>query len=228
MAYNRFDPNNPAPPTVPVEPLAPLLPENTYNRFNSEGTPPPVEVVHEYIDDENEAVYNRFGIVEEPLNIPDPDAINKPNDLKHASDTIRDMALESLCDLGGYDPDTVKKNWLDNGVLTPNIVEDEPTLAEQLSELAKSIVYKVEIVSSGGQVCMGPGWSSILFAIVHRGNLDVTAGIDANRFKWTRVSNNDFSDAAWNAAHFGGTKTITITHEDAVLRSTFKCEIMEV
>jgi hypothetical protein len=101
------------------------------------------------------------------------------------------------------------------------------TLPERLTEIESNVTYKVDIISSGGMVCSGDGWASTLVAVVYRGTENVTELIDANRFRWTRTSRDAASDTFWNTSHFGGTKSIIVTHADAVLKSTFKCEIME-
>ena len=101
------------------------------------------------------------------------------------------------------------------------------TLPEKLTEIENNVTYKVDIISSGGMVCNSEDWTSTLAAIVYQGKNDVTAALDASRFKWTRASRDILSDEAWNTAHFGGTKSISISHADAVLKSTFKCEILE-
>jgi hypothetical protein len=59
-----------------------------------------------------------------------------------------------------------------------------------------------------------------------RGAVDVTDETDANRFKWTRTSNDIDSDTAWNNENAGGTKSIIITNEDVSTRATFNCEVM--
>ncbi|MHB1453385.1 MAG: phage tail spike protein [Saccharofermentanales bacterium] len=101
------------------------------------------------------------------------------------------------------------------------------TLPEKLTEIESNVTYKVEIISSGGMVCSSDTWVSTLTATVYQGKNDVTAALDASRFKWTRTSRDAAGDEAWNIAHFGGTKSIQISHADAVLKSTFKCEIFE-
>lgn len=101
------------------------------------------------------------------------------------------------------------------------------TLPEKLTEIENNVTYKVDIISSGGMVCTSDGWTSTLTAIVYRGSVNVTDITNASRFKWTRSSHDPPSDILWNTTHFGGTKSISITHADAILKSTFKCEILE-
>ena len=44
---------------------------------------------------------------------------------------------------------------------------------------------------------------------------------------WTRVSDNPEDDKAWNAAHYGGRKSIDITADDVQVRATFFCDLID-
>ncbi|WP_341349963.1 phage tail protein [Clostridium sartagoforme] len=95
------------------------------------------------------------------------------------------------------------------------------------NELKTNINYDVEIISVNGNIFKNGEISTKLIAIVRKGKEDITDTIDANRFRWTRVSNDSAGDVAWNNAHFGGTKEVTITKDDVNVRATFNCEILE-
>lgn len=86
-------------------------------------------------------------------------------------------------------------------------------------------VYKVEILSSLGNVFKNGVIQTTLRAVVYEGDDDVTASIDANRFRWVRASNDPAGDITWNAAHFGGAKEIEITRDDVTYLATFQCAI---
>ena len=88
-------------------------------------------------------------------------------------------------------------------------------------------VYKVEIVSERGIVFKNGIIQTTLQAIVYEGDDEVTESLDANQFRWTRISDDPAGDAIWNAAHFGGVKEIEVTREDVSHRATFRCEIMK-
>ena len=45
--------------------------------------------------------------------------------------------------------------------------------------------------------------------------------------KGSFFSDDAAADAAWNAAHFGGTKTIEITRDDVNVRATFFCDLID-
>lgn len=95
------------------------------------------------------------------------------------------------------------------------------------NELKKEINYDVEIISTNGNIFKNGQISTILMAIVRKGTEDITDTIDANRFRWSRVSDDSEGDKAWNNKNFGGSKQITITRDDVFHRATFNCEILE-
>lgn len=97
----------------------------------------------------------------------------------------------------------------------------------QVDEIADNIVYKLDIISSNGQIFKNGVISTTLMARVYHGSTDVTDSIDANRFRWKRISLDSAGDTAWNTAHFGGTKNIVVTNSDVMHRATFNCEILE-
>lgn len=85
--------------------------------------------------------------------------------------------------------------------------------------------YRVEIFSTDGNVFKNGSVQTILQANLFKGDSDITDEIDANCFKWERVSEDNSGDIIWNAAHFGGTKTITVTKDDINKRATFSCSV---
>lgn len=95
-----------------------------------------------------------------------------------------------------------------------------------VDEIKSNVVYKVDLISTRGNICTSDDWTSRLIARVYHGKTDITDEIDAARFKWTRTSTDPDKDTAWNVSHAGGQKEITISHEDAKVKSTFTCEIL--
>ena len=95
------------------------------------------------------------------------------------------------------------------------------------AELENDIVYKVEIISSNGVIFKNGQINTVLNAKVYRGTQDITNTIPATRFKWTRISNDPVADEAWNTAHSTGTKSITITSNDVISKSTFQVNILD-
>jgi len=101
-------------------------------------------------------------------------------------------------------------------------------LDEDITDAMNNIVYKVEIISSNGNVFKNGAFSTILEAKVYRGAIDVTDTMDASRFRWKRISSDIDGDNSWNTSHFGGAKQITITPADIYVRATFNCEILDL
>jgi hypothetical protein len=83
-------------------------------------------------------------------------------------------------------------------------------------------------VSSNGNIFKNGDINTVLSAIVYSGTTDVTDDYDTNAFVWTRVSADSTADAEWNAAHYGGTKQITISPSDVRVRATFFCDLVDV
>jgi len=86
--------------------------------------------------------------------------------------------------------------------------------------------YRVELISTDGLIFKNGIVSTTILANVFKGQKDVTDSIDANYFRWTRVSENPTEDEIWNNEHFGGTKYITLDIKDVFKRSSFFCEIL--
>ena len=124
----------------------------------------------------------------------------------------------------GYDPSTKE---------TPSGAQGKANAAASAAEQAAKdytdthITYKVDIFSTGGLVFKNGVISTTLIARVYRGKDDITDLIDANHFRWTRVSDDPAGDAVWNDANYGGTKQIVVTQDDVFARATFVCEILE-
>lgn len=96
------------------------------------------------------------------------------------------------------------------------------------ADIANQIVFKVEIISSNGNVFKNGQIETTLSAFVYHGANDVTSTIDANRFRWTRYSLDVDGDAIWNASNFGGTKQIVVTPSDISVRACFNCTILDI
>lgn len=88
-------------------------------------------------------------------------------------------------------------------------------------------MYRVEIISSNGNIFKNGAISTTLYAKVYSWDEDITDMIDASKFRWTRISNDTIGDNAWNTSNFGGAKQITLTPADVYVRATFDCEILE-
>jgi hypothetical protein len=85
--------------------------------------------------------------------------------------------------------------------------------------------YHVEISSSQGLQFKNGIIETVLTARVYKGGVDVTESLDANAFRWMRMSDDSESDDVWNAEHFGGAKSVSITKNDILKRATFSCSV---
>ena len=84
----------------------------------------------------------------------------------------------------------------------------------------------VDIFSTNGNIFKNDAINTTLIVRVYKGTEDITDTIDANRFKWTRVSSDAEGDILWNNANFGGTKEVNITSGDVNNRATFNVTII--
>ena len=85
--------------------------------------------------------------------------------------------------------------------------------------------YRVEIVSSNGNIFKNGNISTVLSARVYNNEEDVTDTINASAFKWTKINSDGSLDTAWNTQHAGGTKTIKITSDDVYMKASFTCDV---
>lgn len=84
------------------------------------------------------------------------------------------------------------------------------------------------VKSSNGLLFKNGVIQTTLNAIVYRGKNDITASLDANQFRWTKILSDGTLDEDWNNRHAGGTKSITVTANDIYRRATFNCEIIKI
>lgn len=89
----------------------------------------------------------------------------------------------------------------------------------------EDIAYKVEILASNGFIFTNGQVSTELFARVFKGKDDITDQLDASKFIWKRISEQQEEDDIWNKLHGVGVKSILITKADVYKRATFSCEI---
>ncbi|MDU2025054.1 MAG: hypothetical protein E6729_05790, partial [Finegoldia magna] len=88
--------------------------------------------------------------------------------------------------------------------------------------------YNVELLSSNGLLFKNGVISTIIRAVVFKGDEDVTDLLDANQFKWKKTNGDGTPDEVWNAIHASGTKSVTIRTDDVNKRATFSCDIVEI
>lgn len=88
-----------------------------------------------------------------------------------------------------------------------------------------SIPYKVELLSTEGNIFTNGRVSTILKATVYKGVEDVTHLLHSFQFVWERSSDDKPGDVYWNSQHTNLGSEITITGEDVDNRATFFCKI---
>jgi len=105
------------------------------------------------------------------------------------------------------------------------VVQDEISLTKVANGESP---YNVELLSSNGLLFKNGVISTVIHAVVFRGDENVTDLLDANQFRWTKTLSDGTPDVDWNNRHAGGTKSITVTASDIYRRATFNCEIIKI
>lgn len=90
--------------------------------------------------------------------------------------------------------------------------------------------YRVEMISTQGNIIKDKQFSTTLKAIVYEDNQDVTAIKNKKYFKWARFSGSteqdQIADAEWNLKWAEGAKEIPITHEDVNRNAMFQVQFV--
>lgn len=97
----------------------------------------------------------------------------------------------------------------------------------RIDEINEQKMYRLVITSSNGNIFKNGNIQTTLTATVFSWDENITDTLDPNQFVWTRVSDDAEADAEWNAAHYGGTKSIEITSADVDVRATFFCDLID-
>ena len=122
-----------------------------------------------------------------------------------------------------------KNVWLpdENGNLVP-LPDWVGTKPGQGNQPAKQ--YRVEMISTQGNIIKDKQFNTILKAILYEDNEDVTALKDKKYFKWARFSGSterdQIADAEWNLKWANGAKEIPITHEDINRNAMFQVKFV--
>lgn len=98
---------------------------------------------------------------------------------------------------------------------------------DRITEIEDKKMYRLVITSSNGNIFKNGDISTVLTATVFSWDENITDTLDSNQFIWTRISDDAEDDKRWNDAHYGGTKSITITNEDVKVRATFCCDLID-
>ena len=100
-------------------------------------------------------------------------------------------------------------------------------VSDRVDEIEEQKMFRLVISSSNGSIFKNGIINTTLSATVFSWDENITDTLDPNQFIWTRVSDDAESDALWNNAHFGGTKSIDITSDDVRVRATFFCDLID-
>lgn len=90
--------------------------------------------------------------------------------------------------------------------------------------------YRVEMLSTQGNIIKDKNFTTTLRAIVYEDNVDVTAKKDKKYFKWARFSGStekdQIADAEWNLKWAAGAKEIPITADDVNRNAMFQVQFV--
>lgn len=100
-------------------------------------------------------------------------------------------------------------------------------VSDRVEDIEDQKMYRLVITSSNGNIFKNNEIHTTLSAMVFSWDENITDTLDPNQFIWTRVSDDEEADEEWNAAHFGGTKSIEITTADVNVRATFFCDLID-
>lgn len=90
--------------------------------------------------------------------------------------------------------------------------------------------YRVEMLSTQGNIIKDKNFTTTLRAIVYEDNVDVTDKKDKKYFKWARFSGatekDQIADAEWNLKWAAGAKEIPITADDVNRNAMFQVQFV--
>lgn len=111
-----------------------------------------------------------------------------------------------------------------NLVSLPNWVNEQPGMKEPAKQ------YRVEMISTQGNIIKDKNFTTVLKAIVYEDNVDVTDIKDKKYFKWARFSGNtekdQIADSKWNLKWADGAKEIPITNDDVDRNAMFQVQFV--
>lgn len=109
-----------------------------------------------------------------------------------------------------------------------NTYETKDGIVDKVEDaISKKNLYRIEIISSNGNLFKNGNINTLLSLRLYNWDKNVTDEFDANRFRWSRVSEDVEGDELWNQAHFGGTKKVQVNSEDVKVRATFIVDFLD-
>lgn len=90
--------------------------------------------------------------------------------------------------------------------------------------------YRLEMISSNGNIIKDKNFDTVLTAILYEDNIDVTALKHEKYFKWSRFSGateqDQIADAEWNLKWAAGAKSIPITADEVNRNAMFQVQFV--
>lgn len=109
-----------------------------------------------------------------------------------------------------------------------NTYETKDGIVDKVEDvISNKNLYRIEIISSNGNLFKNGNINTLLSLRLYNWDKNVTDEFDANRFRWSRVSEDVEGDELWNQAHFGGTKKVQVNSEDVKVRATFIVDFLD-
>ena len=105
--------------------------------------------------------------------------------------------------------------------------EEVQEQSDRITGIEEQKMYRLVVSSTNGNIFKNGNIQTTLYATVFSWDENITAQLDDNQFVWTRVSDDPEADALWNAAHFGGSRTVNITKDDVDVQATFFCDLID-
>jgi len=114
-----------------------------------------------------------------------------------------------------------------------NLRQDEWNLAAQKAAEAleaakdaqKNIQYKIQILSTNGDIFRNGVVNTTVFAKVYKGNEEITKDLTPSNFIWKKFNKDGTEDIAWGNAHAGIGDRFLVKSEDIVKKCTFTCDL---
>lgn len=125
------------------------------------------------------------------------------------------------------DKDFSDKNTIKDVVSDFVLNETKDYIKDSIDDINSHMMYRVEIMSSNGNIFKNGEIDTELRAVLYSWDKNITDEFGAERFKWTRISDDLIGDESWNSSHFGGAKTIHITSNDIHARATFQVDVLD-
>ena len=148
------------------------------------------------------------------------------------SDSDKDYNVSVKDIISGINDSKHKLNG--NNVWLPdkdgNLVPLPDWVGNQPGGMEPSKQYRVEMLSTQGNIIKDKNFTTVLKAVVYEDNVDVTEIKDKKYFKWARFSGSSekdqIADAKWNLKWAEGAKEIPITADDVDRNAMFQVQFV--